>query len=155
RFGVFGVSGGGPHAAVCAHAFGDRLLGAAIVSGVGPSETPGFFDGMMAPNRLNFRLARRSPLLVPPLIRLMVFGARHLSERAQQAMLRNLPEYDRRVMSRPEIARAFHEDLRALSSTAARAAAQDFHLFAQPWRFRLEDVAAPVHVWHGDADVNV
>ena len=35
HFGVFGVSGGGPHAAVCARALGERLLGAAIVSGVG------------------------------------------------------------------------------------------------------------------------
>ena len=155
RFGVFGVSGGGPHAAVCAHTFGDRLLGAAIVSGVGPWDTPGLFDGMMRMNRVNFRLARRSALLVRPLMGAMVFVARHFSERAQDAMLRGLPEYDRHVLSRPEIARAFREDLRALSRTAGRASAQDFHLFARPWGFRLEDTAAPVHVWHGDADVNV
>jgi len=155
RFGVFGVSGGGPHAAVCAHAFGDRLLGAAIVSGVAPGDAPGFTAGMMRMNRLNFGLAKRSALLVRPLMSLMVFGGRHFSERAQDAMLRGLPEADRRVLSRPEIAQSFRADLRALSRTAARAAAQDFHLFARPWGFRLEDVAVPVHVWQGDADVNV
>ena len=32
------------------------------------------------------------------------------------------------------------DDLRGMSRTAAAAAAQDFRLFARPWRFRLEDV---------------
>ena len=155
KFGVFGVSGGGPHAAVCARALADRLLGAAIVSGVGPPDTPGLYDGMMAMNRANFWLAGASPLLVRPLMSLMVFAGRHFSERAQESMMRSLPEADRKILARPEVTKAFRDDLRAMSRTAARAAAQDFHLFSRPWRFRLEDVAVPVHVWHGDLDVNV
>lgn len=39
--------------------------------------------------------------------------------------------------------------------TAAKAAAQDFELFARPWGFDMADIAIPVHVWQGDADVNV
>ncbi len=155
HFGVFGVSGGGPHAAVCARALGERLLGAAIVSGVAPPDTPGVLDGMMAVNRLNFRLARQSPLLVRPVMSSMIFAGRHFGERVVQSMQRSLPEPDRRVMARPEVAQAFMLDLRGASRTAARAAAQDFSLFARPWRFRLEDIAVPVHVWQGDLDVNV
>lgn len=155
RFGVFGVSGGGPHAAVCARALGERLLGAAIVSGVGPPDTAGFTDGMMVVNRANFALARQSPLLVRPLMSLMIFAGRRFSDRAMQSMQRSLPEADRKILARPEIAKAFMDDLRNTSRTAAAAAAQDFHLFARPWRFRLEDISIPVHVWHGDADANV
>ena len=155
QFGVFGVSGGGPHAAVCARALGERLLGTAIVSGVAPPDTPGVLDGMMAMNRLNFRLARQSSLAVLPVMSLMIFAGRHFGERAMQSMQRSMPEADRRVFARPEIARAFLVDLQAASRTAARAAAQDFALFARPWRFRLEDIAAPVHVWQGDVDANV
>jgi pimeloyl-ACP methyl ester carboxylesterase len=155
KFGVFGVSGGGPHAAVCARALGERLLGAAIASGVGPPDTPGFSDGMMNANRLNFALARQSQLLVRPMMSLMIFAGRRFGDRMMQSMQRSLPEADRRILARPEIAKVFMDDLRGMSRTAAAAAAQDFHLFAQPWRFRLEDVAIPVHVWHGDADANV
>jgi pimeloyl-ACP methyl ester carboxylesterase len=70
-------------------------------------------------------------------------------------MLRSLPEPDRRILTRREIADMFVQEAKHASATAARAAAQDFTLFARPWRFRLEDIAAPVHVWHGDLDVNV
>lgn len=155
RFGVFGVSGGGPHAAVCARALGERLLGATIVSGVGPPDTPGFSDGMMLANRVNFALARQSALLVRPMMSLMIFAGRHFGERMMRSMQRSLPEADRKILARPEIAKVFMDDLRGMSRTAAAASAQDFHLFARPWRFRLEDVSIPVHVWHGEMDKNV
>jgi pimeloyl-ACP methyl ester carboxylesterase len=155
RFGVFGVSGGGPHAAVCAHALGDRLLGAAIVSGVAPPDTAGVLDHMMTVNRLNFTLARQSSFFVLPIMAAMLFGLRNFPDRALDSMLRSLPEPDRRVLTRREIADVFVLEAKQAPPTAARAAAQDFALFARPWRFRLEDIRVPVHVWHGDADVNV
>jgi len=155
RFGVFGVSGGGPHAAACAHALGPRLLGAAIVSGVAPPDTPGVHDGMMPVNRVNFALARQSHLLALPVMAAMLFALRHFPDQTLDGMLRGLPEPDRRILSRREIADMLIAEARHASPTAARAAAQDFSLFARPWRFRLEDIAVPVHVWHGDLDVNV
>jgi pimeloyl-ACP methyl ester carboxylesterase len=155
RFGIFGVSGGGPHAAVCAHALAPRLIGAAIVSGVAPPDTAGVLDHMMTMNRLNFTLARQSPLLVVPSMALMLFMLRHFPDRALDTMLRGLPEPDRRILARREIADVLIAEGKHASPTAARAAAQDFSLFARPWRFRLEDIPVPVHVWHGDVDLNV
>ncbi|MFI5314332.1 MAG: alpha/beta fold hydrolase [Myxococcota bacterium] len=155
RFGVFGVSGGGPHAAVCAHALGPRLLGAAIVSGVAPPDTPGLHDGMIPVNRVNFALARQSQLFVLPIMAAMLFGLRHFPDQALNGMLRGMPEPDRRILSRREVADVLIGEGKHSSATAARAAAQDFALFARPWRFQLEDIAVPVHVWHGDVDVNV
>jgi pimeloyl-ACP methyl ester carboxylesterase len=155
RFGVYGVSGGGPHAAVCAHALGPRLLGAAIVSGVAPPDTKGLHDGMTPVNRVNFTLARQSQLFVLPVAAAMLFTLRHFPDQAIDGMLRGLPEPDRRILSRREVADVLITEAKHGSSTAARAMAQDFALFARPWRFRLEDIAVPVHVWHGDVDVNV
>jgi len=155
RFGVIGVSGGGPHAAACAHGLASRLLGASIVSGVAPPDTPGVHENMLPMNRLNFALARQSPLLVAPFMAAMLFAIRMFPDRALDGMLRSLPEPDRRILARREIADMFVEEARRASGTTARAAAQDFSLFARPWRFRLEDIAAPVHVFHGDVDVNV
>jgi pimeloyl-ACP methyl ester carboxylesterase len=155
RFGIVGISGGGPHAAACAHALGPRLLGAAIVSGVAPPDTPGVHEGMMPVNRLNFALARQSHLLALPIMAGMLFALRHFPDQTLDGMLRGLPEPDRRILSRREVADVLIAEARHASPTAARAAAQDFSLFARPWRFRLEDIAVPVHVWHGDLDVNV
>ena len=155
RFGVFGVSGGGPHAAACAHALAPRLIGAAIVSGVAPPDTAGALDHMLAMNRLNFTLARQSQLLALPMMSAMVFMMRHFPDRALDLMLRSLPEPDRRILTRREIADVLVVEAKNGPATVARAMAQDFALFARPWRFRLEDIAVPVDVWHGDVDVNV
>ena len=32
--------------------------------------------------------------------------------------------------------------------------AWELRLLTRPWGFRLQDIAIPVTVWHGDADVN-
>ena len=59
RFAVMGISGGGPHSAVCAARLGDRVDSAAIVSGVGPLADPRAIEGMMRPNQIFTVLARR------------------------------------------------------------------------------------------------
>ena len=51
-FSVIGVSGGGPHAAACARFISERVLGAGIVSGVGPLAEPGAENEMMGFNRV-------------------------------------------------------------------------------------------------------
>jgi pimeloyl-ACP methyl ester carboxylesterase len=154
RFGVFGVSGGGPHAAVCAHALGgERLLGACVVSGVGPTAEPEMSEGAMPINRAMFALARRAPAVLRPLAAVLIFAMRHLGERA---FARSMPEPDRRVFEQNTALReSFVEESQRASRTAARAMAQDMALFAQPWGFRLEEIAAPVQLWQGDLDVNV
>ena len=154
-FSVVGISGGGPHAAVCARFLPDRVMGAGIVSGVGPLDEGGAEDGMMGLNKGIVRLARRSPRLVSPLFATSGYIFRRWPESAVRAAPRQLPACDLEVLSRPDVKSAFMEDYRRFSSTSARAAAQDFHLFATDWGFRLEDITPPVDVWHGDEDRNV
>ncbi len=155
-FGVVGISGGGPHAAVCAHALPERLLGAVIVSGIGPMDTADALEGMMPTNRLLSRLGRSSLTLVWAPMALMGFVQRRFPDRMFEMFSRQLPEADRKVLEeRPEIVDAFLREARNPSRTSARAAAQDFGLFADPWGFRLEDIRIPVHLWQGTADRNV
>lgn len=155
KFGVFGVSGGGPHAAVCAHQLAGRLLGAAIVCGI--AETLGEEDsrGMMPMNRLLCRLARTSPWLAWPVFALMTLGLRFFGPAVLRQMMKQLPAPDRRVLEQPALQQAFLEEGRRASRTNARATAQDFALFTRPWGFRLEDVRVPVDVYCGELDVNV
>jgi pimeloyl-ACP methyl ester carboxylesterase len=58
-------------------------------------------------------------------------------------------------MSRPEIREGAVIDLREALRQGGRAVAQDLKLFARPWGFKMSDVRAPTHVWHGDADTVV
>ena len=154
-FSVVGISGGGPHAAVCARFLPDRVMGAGIVSGFGPLVESGAEDGMMGLNKGIVRLARRSPRLVYPLFATSGYIFRRWPESALRAAPRQLPACDVEVLSRPDVKSAFMEDYLRFSSTSARAAAQDLHLFATDWGFRLEDITPPVDVWHGDEDRNV
>jgi len=156
KFSVVGYSGGGPHAAACARFLPTRVVGVGIVSGVGPMSDPGTEDEMMTFNRIVVRLARKSDRLAYPLFSLGASIFRRWPDRALRMASRGqLPSSDVEVMSRPEVKSAFVADYRRSSSTSARAAAQDFFLFARDWGFRLEDITPPVHIWHGDEDRNV
>ncbi len=154
-FSVVGISGGGPHAAACARFLPDRVLRAGIVSGVGPLADPGSEDDMVTFNRLIVRLARRSRYLAYPLFALNASFFRHCPEAAIRAAAGQSPVADREVMSRPDVRSAYIESYRRTPASSARAAAQDFSLFARDWGFRLEDITPPVHIWHGDDDRNV
>jgi pimeloyl-ACP methyl ester carboxylesterase len=155
KFGVFGVSGGGPHAAVCAHQLAPRLLGAAIVCGIAETLSKEDADGMMPANRLLSGLARRSQWLAWPLFAVMILALRFFGQAALRFQSKQLPEPDRRVLARPEVLAAFLDECRRMPRTASRATAQDFSLFTRPWGFRLEDIAIPVDVFCGELDVNV
>lgn len=155
RFSVMGISGGGPHAAVCAALLPDRVRVAGIVSGVGPLAEPGAEEGMLGFNRVMTRAARRAPWVVLPFYAVMTGVTRRWPERAVQTFRGQLRAPDAEVMARPDVAAAFIDDLRHASRTAGRAAVQDFALFSRDWGFRFEDITVPVHVWQGDLDGNV
>jgi len=155
RFSVIGISGGGPHAAVCARLLADRVVSAGIVSGVAPLADPGAEEGMMGFNRFVTRLARTSMYLVYPPFILSASVFRRWPELALRAASGQLPASDFEILNRPNVKRAFIEDYRRASSTSALAAAQDFALFARDWGFRLEDIDIPIDIWQGDDDRNV
>ena len=155
RFAVLGLSGGGPHAAVCAALLPDRVTAAAIVSGVGPLGEKGSEAGMMPPNRLFTRLARKAPALNRIPFGAMAFLGRRMPDRLLAAMAKQAPAPDAALLRRPDILAAFRRDLGGASPTTGRAAAQDFELIARDWGFRLEDITVPVHVWQADQDINV
>ncbi len=155
RFGVMGISGGGPHALVCAHAIAPRLRGVACVSGIGPLYDPAALDGMMRLNRWLARLSRNGGPLMRKLMQLQLGAMRRNPARALDAMASQLPPYDQAIVAEPEFRAMMLEDLQRSSATAALAATQDFQLFASDWGFRFQDISVPVHFFQGDVDRNV
>jgi len=155
RFGVLGISGGGPHALVCAHELAERLLGVACVSGVGPLYHPAAMDGMMTLNRWLTRLSRRGQFLLRLLMRLQFGAAQRNPARMLDVMSKQLPPADQAIVTEPEFRAMMADDLRSNSSTMALAAAQDFVLFASHWGFAMEEIRVPVHFFQGSEDRNV
>jgi pimeloyl-ACP methyl ester carboxylesterase len=66
-----------------------------------------------------------------------------------------MPAVDQAIIGRPEIRANLATSFREAFRRGGRAVAQEFHPLAQPWGFRLEEVAVPVRLWHGDADTVV
>jgi len=155
RFGVAGLSGGGPYAAVCASRLPERVTVAGIVAGVGPLDRPGATDGMTPLNRLLFGVQRRLPPAGRALIWAMGMVSARLGERSIERLMRALPEADRRVLQRPEVRSAFMSDAREAFRQGARGAAHENGLFVRPWGFRLEEIRVPVLLWQGEQDRNV
>jgi pimeloyl-ACP methyl ester carboxylesterase len=155
RFAVLGLSGGGPHAAACAALLPGRVTATAIVSGVAPLIERGSERGMMPPNRLFARLARRAPTVNRIPFGAMALLGRRAPDRLLTAMAKQAPVSDAVLLRRPDVADAFRRDLGEASRTTGRAAAQDFELIAHDWGFRLEDITGRVDVWQADHDINV
>jgi pimeloyl-ACP methyl ester carboxylesterase len=156
RFAVVGPSSGGPNAAGCARFLGERVVGCAIVSSPAPPEA-GISDNQMSrTSRITQRLATAAPGLMGFAYEVRLRQIQRRPDKAMAWAVRTLPACDAAVIERPEIRAAMREELaRPVASTTGRAAMQDLGLELAPWGFRLQDLALPVHVWHGDLDQNV
>lgn len=158
RFPVLGVSGGGPYAAACAYAIPERLTACGLLAALGPLEL-GTKD-MVPGNRVLYGVARRLPFLVRPMLR-MSFGRILAPPEPEEVesrlaeMLSDFPEPDGALMQRPEILRWMATDLREAFQQGLDGPARDLALYTRRWPFVLEDIACPVHVWHGGRDASV
>ena len=154
RFLVIGLSGGGPHATATAWKLGDRVIAAAIVSGMGPQAEPALWRSLSPAYRMNFGVIRRAPIFA----RIATSIMRRTVGSETGFLLRRfavtLPPEDQRIMDDPflksELLAALAESLKRGSGGAAR----DLYLFSQPWGFRLEDISVPVMLWHGTEDAH-
>ena len=155
KFYVMGWSAGGAPALACATKLPERVLAAAIVSGVSPPDCPGQYKGLPFANRLWKFGARRMPALV----RLMRRTAYPLImgdlEDAGRTMSMSFPLEDRRLLDDPEDLKRFAQDIQEGYRQGWEGPVQDDIVNAQPWGFRLEDVAQRVDIWQGEIDENI
>jgi pimeloyl-ACP methyl ester carboxylesterase len=153
RFAVAGHSGGGPYVAACAYVLPDRVTAAAIISGPGPVDTPNATYGMTAINKFGLTLGRYIPW---PLWRTLIWVFFHRRANDPAADIDRLtghrPQADEELISRPEVREACIRSEVEAFRPGLCGTAWDTRLLTRPWGFRLEDIRAPVHLWHGTAD---
>jgi pimeloyl-ACP methyl ester carboxylesterase len=153
RYGLVGLSGGGPYALACASHDPDRVVAAALLGGVVPAR-----GDEAAPGGLVQLAALAGPVI--PALTAPMSGALWLGMRAAQPFgprlldlyARFSPPGDRAVLATQEIKDMFLDDLTRGSRRRFRAVLDDLRLFSRPWGFSVADIAVPMHVWHGDAD---
>ena len=146
RFGVIGVSGGGPYALACAYKLAGRLSITAVVSGIGPLATPGSMAGMAFSNRMVFSLARFSPALVGWLLPKMIRPSFPSMERSIHEGTSPSP------LLNPELFAIMATDQYEAIRAGGKGVALDMSNLWRPWGFSPEDIRARVLLWHGDAD---
>jgi pimeloyl-ACP methyl ester carboxylesterase len=152
-FGVIGLSGGGPYTLAIAHELPKRVRAVVVLGGVAPSVGPEAAEGGIVSLTARFQMpltALREPLAFG--ISHLVRTARPLGNTGVRLYARISPEGDRRLLSRPEFAAMFLDDLFVGGRTGLRAPIYDAVLFGRDWGFSVSDITVPVVWWHGDAD---
>ncbi len=157
RFGVFGVSGGGPHALACGALLGERVSRVAILVGAAPIDDPEFdaLAGMSPGNIEEFEAARQGREALAPVLERYVEAMGDDPMRAFDAIAHELPEPDQALL-RQENVRAI---LRSSTGEAVRQGSEgwieDNLAFVRPWGFSPSEVAVEVRLWQGELDVLV
>lgn len=150
RFAVVGYSVGGAYAAACARAIPGRLIGAAIVSGVAFLDRPGATAELGT--RRHWAMARRAPRLLAAGHDAAARVAAASPELARRALVWRLPAPDRAVARRPGVGPRLVAEFVEAARPGARGIVDDMRVVMAPWGFRAEEIATPVHLWHGEAD---
>jgi pimeloyl-ACP methyl ester carboxylesterase len=155
RFMVAGASGGGPYALACAWRLPDRVIRAAVISGVGPWRVPGVTAGMRWQNRVGFGWGSRWPSLARVLMRSMHRGIARRPGQTIEAIARAMSPADAAVVRRPEIRELLIADIAEAFRQGIDGAAWDVVLLGRPWGFPLREIQPEVHLWQGESDTLV
>lgn len=155
-FYVIGESGGGSHALACAALLPRRVRAAAVLAGIAPVNAEGldWEKGMGEGNRMEFAAMRKGVDALQEYLESEVRGLRSIRTRAQllAALDKHLCDADRAAIDG-----GFGEYLlaawRQVGEDGIGGWLDDDLAHGKDWGFELEQVAAPVTVWHGRDDL--
>jgi pimeloyl-ACP methyl ester carboxylesterase len=155
RFGVAGISGGGPYAAACAALLPSRVTATALINPVGPLCAPEGPEKIGMTRFVIFRVLPRVNLAMNGF-----FAAwRLLFLNAPDSMYGMLKKRacadDMRILHQPEVRRNFVDGVSEGLRPGIRGIAQEMRIFCRPWNLPFDAVRAPVLLWQGTLDRNV
>ncbi len=155
EFRVLGISGGAPYAYATAWAMPERVRAIAIVSGATPIVDLAHREGLLPLYRWMLALYQTRPQLLRRLFRI----ARPILSVRPPVRLR--PLLLKLLMLRPCDEESLHDSVafeavfesqRRAWRGSAEGVMADAQIYAQAWGFPIEEVRAPVRLWHGRQD---
>ncbi|HUA05759.1 MAG TPA: alpha/beta hydrolase [Solirubrobacteraceae bacterium] len=154
RFYCSGGSGGGPHSIACAALIPDRVIAVAAIATPAPVDAEDFdwAAGMGQENLEEFAAARAGERQLREYLEREAAAVNGATADDLLGVWRELfCESDRRVLSGAYAEHTLRQIGRSLASGIWGWLDDDLALVAD-WGFGLDEVAAPVHVWHGAED---
>ena len=157
RFTVMGISGGGPHAVVCAALIPERLHRVGVVCGVGPLHEPWTDEGSNAQNALVASIARTEPHQLPAIAQMFVDAVNAAPDAATffGAAAPDMPAIDVATLALPEVRSMMFTSMREAVRQGGVGFAEEYRMFAEPWGFDLASISVEVRIIQGGADTNV
>lgn len=156
KFGVLGVSGGGPGALACAWKMPQRLTSVGVVVCPAPTNAPKVFEGMSKTNRFFMKLAWRLPWLSNLNVRLLVSVIRRNPARYINTMKYKLHDVDKAILARPEIQEMLIADFTEALRSGPQGMANDMAAnHGLPWGFPLDKIESKVLFWFCELDRGV
>jgi pimeloyl-ACP methyl ester carboxylesterase len=141
KFGIIGVSGGGPYTAACAYKIPHHLTKAFIISSPAPFDAHGIPEEL--PTREEAEAFSRDFMQ-------KFMGA---PEAWYEGMMANAKPEERESLTHPQAKAFFIETFREGFRQGVEAYVDEIMLFdTQPWSFPIEAINADVYIWHGDLD---
>lgn len=156
RFGVIGISGGGPFALACAYAIPERLEFVVDVAGSAPVWTdPAYRSQLSSVDRLFSTLGSYLPTAFMRLpFAYLAFRIRRMTDDSEMLQLFGdaYSEPDRQMILNRKNGRLFIRDVQESFHQGIQAIAEETMLNYKPWGFALNQIKMPVHLFHGTED---
>jgi pimeloyl-ACP methyl ester carboxylesterase len=155
RFGVAGISGGGPYAAACAALLPSRVTAVALISPIGPVKGLSSAVHIGPGHHVMFRLAPRAPGLIWPFFAIGRAAFLYTPLAIYGLLMSRAAPSDWKILARTDVRRNLLEGVGEGLRQGVKAAIQEMKLFSRPWNIPFEAIRAPSMLWQGSADRNV
>lgn len=154
RFAVVGRSGGGPHALACAALLPERVIKAAVLVTLAPSDAEGldWFAGMTDSNVGAYSLAMSDPQALATVLALLAKAVAADPASLFAGIESGLSISDREVISDTGIRSLLTSAFATGVGRSADGWYDDSLAFCAPWGFDPSEIAMPVLLWHGADD---
>jgi pimeloyl-ACP methyl ester carboxylesterase len=157
RFGVWGVSGGGPHALACAAQLSDRVPAVASLASVAPYGAEGldWLEGMGEDNIVEFTATLDGREAIEPFEQAHREAFRTLQPEELRAQWATLLSPADAAVATADFAAYLIESTNAALAPGVDGWVDDDLAFVAPWGFDLAEITIPVLLWQGELDLFV
>jgi pimeloyl-ACP methyl ester carboxylesterase len=157
KFGVLGLSAGGPYALACAQRIPERISSVFIISGLGQINTFGATRLMPFHEKWLFALGKKSARgrirLLVEILRGLTAILLHDPKRYLPVLARFFPKEERTFFRKAEDSQMFLKDIGANYRSGGAGIVDDLILLSNQWSFDPGCISQMVNFWHGDRDL--